>query len=138
MKQNPIKLVQSASGRRLGPYRALVQKLEDLPQGDSWKIPDELSESDSDSGESESESGESSDSDKNEPSPGTSGTSGNGFIGFSVASLPMKEWILMNSTNIYFGKLIFCILLWPSSIKLLIREKFCVISYYFLSKVCFC
>ena len=94
MKQNPIKLVQSASGRRLGPYRALVQKLEDLPQSESWKIPDELSESDSDSGESESESGESSDSDKNEPSPGTSGTSGtsgNGFIGFSVASLPMKE-----------------------------------------------
>ena len=89
MKQNPIKLVQSASGRRLGPYRALVQKLEDLPQSESWKIPDELSESDS--GESESESGESSDNDKNEPSPGTSGTSGNGFIGFSVASLPMKE-----------------------------------------------
>ena len=91
MKQNPIELVQSASGRRLGPYRALVQKLEDLPQSESWKIPDELSESDSDSGESESESGESSDSDKNEPSPGTSGTSGNGFIGFSAASLPMKE-----------------------------------------------
>ena len=91
MKQNPIELVQSASGRRLGPYRALVQKLEDLPQSESWKIPDELSESDSDSGESESESGESSDSDKNEPSPGTSGTSGNGFIGFSSASLPMKE-----------------------------------------------
>jgi len=86
VKQNPIELVQSASGRRLGPYRALVQKLEDLPQSESWKIPDELSESDSDSGESESESGESSDSDKNEPSPGTSGTSGNGFIGFSVAS----------------------------------------------------
>ena len=68
-----------------------MQKLEDLPQSESWKIPDELSESDSDSGESESESGESSDSDKNEPSPGASGTSGNGFIGFSVASLPMKE-----------------------------------------------
>ena len=67
-----------------------MQKLEDLPQSESWKIPDELSESDSDSGESESESGESNsgDSDKNEPSPGTSG---NGFLGFSVASLPMKE-----------------------------------------------
>ena len=68
MKQNPIKLVQSASGRKLGPYRALVQKLEDLPQSESWKVPDELSESNSE-GESESESGESSSSDNDENEP---------------------------------------------------------------------
>ena len=91
VKQNPIEMVQSASGRRLGPYRALVQKLDDLPQSESWKIPDELSESDSDSGESESESDESNSSDSDKKDAPRPGTSGNGFIGFSVAPLPMKE-----------------------------------------------
>lgn len=58
MKQNPIKLVQSASGRKLGPYRALVQKLDEVPTSEAWKIPDELSESDSETENSESSSDE--------------------------------------------------------------------------------
>ena len=62
--QNPIKVVQSAAGRRLGPYRALVQKIEDLPENESWKIPDELSDSESGS---ESDESSSDDSDENEP-----------------------------------------------------------------------
>ena len=63
VKQNPIRLVQCASGRKLGPYRALVQKLDEVPSSEAWKIPDELSESESGS-ESEGESESSSDDSK--------------------------------------------------------------------------
>jgi len=64
VKQNPIKLVQCASGRKLGPYRALVQKLDEVPSSEAWKIPDELSESESGSESENSESESSSDDSK--------------------------------------------------------------------------
>lgn len=47
VKQNPTLVVQNAAGRKLGPYRALVQKAEDLGDHDKWKIPDEISSEDS-------------------------------------------------------------------------------------------
>ena len=65
VKQNPIKLVQCASGRKLGPYRALVQKLDEVPSSEAWKIPDELSESESGS-ESENSDSESDSDDSKE------------------------------------------------------------------------
>lgn len=56
VKQNPIKVVQNAAGRRLGPYRALIQKKEDLGLDDAWKIPGEISDSESDKKDSDSSS----------------------------------------------------------------------------------
>ena len=47
IKQNPILVVQNAAGRKLGPYRALVQKAQDLDEHEKWKIPDEISDEDS-------------------------------------------------------------------------------------------
>ena len=49
VKQNPILVVQNAAGRKLGPYRALVQKAEDLSETEKWKIPDEISDVESES-----------------------------------------------------------------------------------------
>jgi len=49
VKQNPILVVQNAAGRKLGPYRALVQKAEDLSEIEKWKIPDEISDVESES-----------------------------------------------------------------------------------------
>ena len=61
---NPISVVQAAAGRRLGPYRALIQKTEDLDEHEKSKLPDELSdERDDDSKEDESSGEDSSDSD---------------------------------------------------------------------------
>ena len=61
---NPISVVQAAAGRRLGPYRALIQKTEDLDEHEKSKLPDELSEeSDDDSEEDESSGEDSSNSD---------------------------------------------------------------------------
>lgn len=47
VKQNPTLVVQNAAGRKLGPYRALVQNAEDLADHEKWKIPDEISSEDS-------------------------------------------------------------------------------------------
>ena len=43
--KNPLKVVENAAGRKLGPYRALVQLKEDLI--DSWNVPSDISISDS-------------------------------------------------------------------------------------------
>ena len=34
-----VRVVQSSAGRKIGPYRALVQRIEDLPEEERWKIP---------------------------------------------------------------------------------------------------
>jgi ribonuclease P/MRP protein subunit RPP1 len=35
----PLEVVRAACGRRIGPYRATVQKIEDLSEEDRWKVP---------------------------------------------------------------------------------------------------
>ena len=32
-------LIRSAAGRKIGPYRATVQRIEDLPESEQWKVP---------------------------------------------------------------------------------------------------
>ena len=34
-----IELIRSAAGRKIGPYRATVQRVEDLPKEEKWKVP---------------------------------------------------------------------------------------------------
>ena len=41
VKEFPCQAIKSASGRRLGPFRASVIGLSDLDPEDAWKIPSE-------------------------------------------------------------------------------------------------
>merc|ERR550539_1039972 len=34
-----IELIRSAAGRKIGPYRATIQRVEDLPKEEKWKVP---------------------------------------------------------------------------------------------------
>ena len=48
-------LIRSAAGRKIGPYRATVQRMENLPESEQWKVPKlgcSLKDSESDSEES--------------------------------------------------------------------------------------
>ncbi len=47
VKHNPVKATKLAAGRKVGPYRALIRKADDLPEHEKWKIPQEESSSDS-------------------------------------------------------------------------------------------
>ena len=60
--QNPVRVVQAAAGRKVGTYRALIQKVDDLPEHEKNKIPDDLSSSSTDGEEDSSGQDEESDS----------------------------------------------------------------------------
>ena len=53
VKQNGIQVVQNSAGRKLGPYRVLVQQKENMSEHDAWKVPDEISDESSSSEEDE-------------------------------------------------------------------------------------
>jgi ribonuclease P/MRP protein subunit RPP1 len=61
VKNSAILAVQNAAGRKLGPYRALIQNKADLTSSEMWKIPDDSSESEENESSSSSESEEKSD-----------------------------------------------------------------------------
>ncbi len=53
IREFPSRAIKSASGRRLGPFRASVIAISDLDPEDEWKIPKEPSPGTSDSSENE-------------------------------------------------------------------------------------
>ena len=51
VKLNPLNVAKVAAGRKIGPYRALIRKVEDLPEHEKWKVPVDSSSEESDNSE---------------------------------------------------------------------------------------